>query len=223
MKYLALAVSCLSLTACVGIGGESVDLGHEPLKVPEAHGSGSVSLVRPAADSRPDMSRIGRATITVFAFTSGNVHTLTPLGEQVADQVEGTLRDAGFDVRRIDGTSSPEPGSSVMSVTIRQLYFRNYNWFWPIVPTWGDIELVVQVRSTQGQLLVEKDLKGSGSSLCLKGSCAFRNATREAMTEVLNQLVAETSTAEFKTALAPPPAPVATPAALESPAPMPAP
>jgi hypothetical protein len=46
-----------------------------------------------------------------------------------------------------------------------------------------------------------KLFRGSGNSFCLTGGCAFGAATKEALTEVLNQIVEACSSEEFRQAL----------------------
>jgi hypothetical protein len=88
-----------------------------------------------------------------------------------------------------------------LKVNIKEFYFKNYNWLWPIVPTWGSIELGLTIENPDGKVLYEKSFHGGGTSYCLTGECAFGTATKEAMTEVLNKIVEECSGEEFHHAI----------------------
>ena len=70
---LVAMISAIAVTSlgCVGIGGETIDLTHDELEAGSAR-SGHARLQTPATDLR-GTKRIGRATITVFAITSGSV------------------------------------------------------------------------------------------------------------------------------------------------------
>jgi hypothetical protein len=81
----------------------------------------------------------------------------------------------------------------ILKVELNEIWFRNYNWIFPLVPTWGDIKITVFLENSKGKKIFEKAYQGGGSSLCLSGHCAFNNATKEAMTEVLNALVKDFS------------------------------
>lgn len=192
----------LGSTACVGIGGERIDLSHEQLARPSEPVTGRICTARAASDFRSTASRIGRSTITLFAITSGSVTTISSVGEEVTNQVKDALEDVGYEVQLIDAVTPPECTAPLLLVIVNDIDFVNYNWVWPIVPTWGNIEIKLQAHDVQGVLSYEKTLKGSGSSMCLKGSCAFENATQEAMTEILKQLEAEAVTPEFRQGLA---------------------
>jgi len=102
LRALGAAALVLSATGCVGIGGETISLSHEKLRTPPSPASGAIPMPRSAEDVRGQKSRIGRATITVFAITSGSVVTRTPIGDEVSLQVADALRAAGYEVQILD-------------------------------------------------------------------------------------------------------------------------
>ena len=71
----------------------------------------------------------------------------------------------------------------------------------PIVPTWGSVELQLVVDGPNGHRRFDKTFTGKGVSMCPLGKCAFKGATKKAMTSVLNAIVQAASTDEFKAAL----------------------
>lgn len=200
LHALALALP-LAATGCVGIGGETIALSHEKLSPPTKAATGPLAMSRAAEDGRDKKSRIGRATFTVFAITSGNIKTQRPITDEVAGQVADALRTAGYEVNLVDGASQPGATSPVLVVKIEEFYFRNYNWLWPIVPTWGDIKLGLRVERPDDTYAFTRSVTGDGNSLCLLGECAFRNATKEAMTEALNKVTEVVTSDEFRTAM----------------------
>ncbi len=203
-----LAAFAATTIGCVGIGGETIRLEHAELQAPDRSLSGRVPGLERAEDLRDTQERIGRATVTLFAIPSGSVTTQGHVTEEVVTNVKEGLEAVGYDVDVTDQVPGNEP---CMLVKIDELHFRNYNWLWPYVPTWGHIGLTVEVRRPDGRIAYERSFRASGRSHCLTGACAFTNASRAAMTEVLDQMIADFASQEFRTAMG-------LPALLEAPA-----
>ena len=195
------SVMFLCLMGCVGAGGNRVDLAHDTLSTPKQRLSESNAMQKSAEDRRAARERIGHATMTVFAVESGSVTTTGPVAEGVVMQVKQALESIGYQVTLVDSAHPVTNPSNILKVNIKEFYFKNYNWFWPIVPTWGSIELGLTIENPDGKVLYEKSFHGGGNSYCLTGECAFGTATKEAMTEVLNKIVEECSGEEFHHAL----------------------
>jgi hypothetical protein len=199
MIFLSSAIF-LCLMGCVGSGGTQVQIAHDALSTPTQSFSESIVMQKSADDGRMG-GRIGHATSSVFAIESGDVTSTAPLREEVVLQVKHALESLGYQVILVDSTHpAPNPSSS-LKVRINKFYFQNYNWFWPIVPTWGSIALELTFQNPEGKVLYDKSFGGSGNSYCLTGECAFGAATKEALTEVLNKIVEACSSQEFRQAL----------------------
>lgn len=110
------------------------------------------------------------------------------------------LESLGYQVTLVDSTHPVPNPSSILKVRINKFYFQNYNWIWPIVPTWGSIAPELTIQNPDGKVLYDKSFSGSGNSYCLTGECAFGTATKEALTEVLNKIVEACSSEEFRQA-----------------------
>jgi hypothetical protein len=208
LARVAVLVVGLIQVGCVGIGGEEIRLEHDSLRssVPSTPSS-FVSLVEPAEDRRDDRSRIGRATVTLFAITSGSVQTQKIVGEEVSRNVASALRAAGYRVVTGDRDEllkeKGAPASTpAIVVKIHELYFKNYNWIWPFVPTWGDVRLSLEVWTPGKGRTYQTTVSGSGRSYRLTGHSAFSKAARTAMTEALNELVGAATTESFRSAAA---------------------
>ena len=195
------SVMLLSLMGCVGFGGNRIDLAHDTLSTPKQKLSESIAMQKSAEDRRESRERIGHATTTLFALESGSVTTTDPVAERVAMQVKHALESIGYQVTLVDSAHPVPNPSNTLKVNIKEFYFKNYNWLWPIVPTWGSIELGLTIENPDGKVLYEKSFHGGGTSYCLTGECAFGTATKEAMTEVLNKIVEECSGEEFHHAI----------------------
>ena len=189
------------LSGCAGIGGETIRLSHDDLGTPKRQFSETLQMKSPAADLRTERDRIGRATITVFAITSGSIRTEGRVEEEVANEVKLALEAGGYRVELIREGTTAQGSSPVVKVAIKELWFKNYNWLWPIVPTWGDVEIAITVENASGQQLFERSFKGSGNSLCLTGHCAFETATKKAMTAICQQIRDVVMSEEFRSSI----------------------
>jgi hypothetical protein len=137
----------------------------------------------------------------LFAIESGDVTSTAPLTEEVVTQVKQALESLGYQVTLVDSMHPVPNPFSILKVGINEFYFKNYNWIWPIVPTWGSIALDLTLHKPDGKMVYCKLFRGSGNSFCLTGECAFGAATKEALTEVLNKIVGACSSEEFRQAL----------------------
>ena len=127
--------------------------------------------------------------------------SITPLKEEVVAQVKQALESVGYQVTLVDSTHPVPNPSSILKLRINKYYFQNYNWLWPIVPTWGSIALELTIQNPNGKALYHRSFSGSGNSYCLTGECAFEAAMKEALTEVLNKIMEACSGDEFRHAV----------------------
>ncbi len=189
--WTLVCVSIVLLTGCVGIGGEQIALSHKTLTAPTQKYTEKLTVEKTAADLREENDRIGRTTFTVFAISTGSVTTTSPVEEQIVEQIIDALSLLGYQINK--NTSGFENTSTTvqpltLKVALNEIWFKNYNWLFPIVPTWGDIKITLFLENSRGKKLFEKSYEGGGSSLCLSGHCAFDSATKEATTELLNKI-----------------------------------
>lgn len=176
------------LSGCVGIGGETIHLSHDFLGTPPSQFSEKLQLKTPVEDLRAERRRIGRATITAFAITSGSIQTLNPVEEEVLKEVKQALEAGGYGVEVLRGGTPTQGSSPILKAVVHKLHFRNYNYLFPFVPTWGDIEIGLTVEGASGEPLFRRSFSGSGTSYQLKGYDAFVIATKEAMTAICQQI-----------------------------------
>ncbi len=200
-RFFSSSLLLFWLTGCVGMGGVVIPLTHDPLPGSEQRFTETLVMEKYAHDLRAKGSRIGHATMTLFAIESGDVTLTRPLPEQVVQQVKLALESVGYKVKLVDRGDPAAMTSPVLKVKIIEFYFKNYNWLWPYVPTWGDIQLRLTVENREGTVVYEKSFKESGNSYSLTGSAAFGTATKEAMTKVVNEIVQACSSEEFRTAV----------------------
>jgi hypothetical protein len=227
--FILLIIMALPLAGCVGIGGENIALSHEPLAKSTQQYSEKLALQKPAEDMRLDKRYIGRTTFTAFAITTGRVISTSPIEEQIIDQIKDGLSSMGYQVEltranpeevavkqikeslatlgyRIESTNGDKRETSSLGllrikIALNDIWFKNYNWFFPLVPTWGDIKISLVMENSGKKKLFEKTYEGSGNSFCLSGHCAFETATQEAMTEILNQIIKDFSSSKVRNAI----------------------
>jgi hypothetical protein len=121
----------------------------------------------------------------------------------MVEQMKKALTSLGYQGNLVKNdnnhNSAGQKSSLRLKVAINDFYFRNYNWLFPIVPTWGDIKLtLILEESTRNQKLFEKSYEGGDHSLCLSGHCAFETATKGAMTKLLNKIIEDFSSSPVR-------------------------
>ena len=152
-----LFISVFSLAGCVGIGGEKITLSHDTLAIPAQKYTDKLVVEKPATDLREEKDRIGRTTITAFAISSGSVTTTTPANQQIVEQIIDALSSIGYQVNKnnssSDSTNAVKP--LTLKVALNDIWFKNYNWVFPLVPTWGDIKITLSLENASGKKLFE--------------------------------------------------------------------
>jgi hypothetical protein len=194
-------ICLLGLIGCVGIGGETIKITHENFGAPTRQFTEQLQVSAPALDLRESKERIGRATFTAFAISTGSITTSSPVEDEIAREVKEAFEASGYKTALLTDGTLRVAANPLIKISINEFWFRNYNWLFPLVPTWGDLEITLAVENGAGKKLFERSLKGSGSSLCLQGNCAFEAAVGSAMTEVSNQIREMALSEEFRLAL----------------------
>ncbi len=184
-----------------------MQLGHYRLEEARGPFDGTITLHRTADDLRRDQSRIGRTTMSLFAITSGDVTLSGSLREEVVREVAEALESVGYDVELLDESGDAGAGLATMTVAIHEFHFKNYTWLAPYIRTWGDITLGVTLRDANGVVRYDERFTGRGTSSCGDIDCGFTESSRNAMTRVLNQLIAASGSEVFRLALEARPAP----------------
>jgi hypothetical protein len=85
---------------------------------------------------------------------------------------------------------------------VNKFWFSNYTWLFPLVPTWGNIQLTLSLESPgNGTTLWTRDFAGSGTSFNFFNG--YSGAANTALTKILNEMVQEFSSEQFYRALTP--------------------
>lgn len=184
LRALAGALVLTSAVSC------SIKMQHGALKAPATVRSGVVTTAAKATGAE---TRAGWATLTVFAIPIVPIYVEGDANGAVMNQVHDALRKAGYTPR----TGAVGTGK-VLVCRVERLKYRNYTWFFPIVPTWGSATLRVELLSN-GAPVWAKTFTGSGSTLNFANGYTASN--RRAMTKVGNQMVDAFASDEFHAAL----------------------
>jgi hypothetical protein len=196
------ALLCTSLI--MGLVGcalsHQMSLAHDVLATPQQRFSDHIVMQRQAEDRREVPGRIGHKTATLFAIESGSVETTNPVGIEIAMQVKEALESVGYQITLAEAPYSDPLPTNILKIQINEFYFKNYSWFAPLFFTWGNIALTLTLENHEGKVVFARTFQQKGdSNRPFEGG--FDVAIKEAMTEILNQIVKVSSTEEFRQVL----------------------
>jgi len=143
--------------------------------------------------------RVGTHTFTVFGIPAGDINCEQPLPDVVHPFVAETLRKAGYKVTDVRGKKAArEP---ILRGEITKFWFAGYSWFWPVIVQIGEFKYRLVLQQPNGTVLWEKDLKGDSGGVGFVADVGFDRMVKEATTKVLNQVIGEVTSQEFRNAL----------------------
>jgi len=197
-RFIALQSSGVVLAAlALGTSGCTVALKHDALNAPQHTYNDPMATARLAKGID---AKVGWGRFTAFYIPIVPIYISGAKddNEQVADQVRDALRQAGYNVRVVDAiTSTTGP---VLKCQVTRFWFNNYTWLFPLVPTWGRIDLTLSVQAPgSNTILWTREFSGSGNSLNFTDG--YSSAANKALTKILNEMVNEFSGEEFHTAV----------------------
>ena len=184
-----IAVSAIAL---FGLAGCSVALAPRiPSDLGERRVSGEVAA-EPAAQGMPQ--NLGFGTFTAFAIPVAGVHVTNGPGSQlIMDSIKQTLRSDGYEV--VDATEATH--GPVLECRVTRARFRNYTWLFPIVPTWGSIDLELTLADVRGGVPTWSHAYHSSSWNLLY---SFDRAVNGAMTGILERFAKDAADPSFQRA-----------------------
>lgn len=203
---LALAAWTFVATGC------SITLKHGTLEAPEVARSGPLHY---EDRSQGLAGRAGWGRGTVFAIPFVPIYIKGDDDQVFMEQVRDALEVAGYQpVVVASGTPTQDP---LLRCDV-EASFSNYTWLFPIVPTWGSMEVRARLVDGDGDAVWSQEFKGTGFTLNFFNG--YTSAARQSMTEVLDDLIQALAGEEFAVALA---GAQPAPALAEEPPPEPAP
>jgi hypothetical protein len=198
IKYLA-----GSLGAAVALAGSgcSVNLQHAKLNAPPKAYTDSININRAATGSKSQPKgadgRVGWGRGTIFAIPVVPIYVEGQGNEEVMKEIQAALTQVGYHVQVVEN-GTPVSGK-VLVCQVERFKFNNYTWLFPIVPTWGSIELKASLVGGNQQVVWTRDFNGSGSTFNFTDG--YTSSAKTSMTEILNQMVGAFSSDEFHNAL----------------------
>ncbi len=141
--------------------------------------------------------RVGWGRFTVFYIPLIPIHITGDDNAEVASQIQTALEKAGYSVT----SAAPESERSgpVLRGDVETFWFNNYTWFFPIVPTWGNIDIKLRLESADGKSLWSRTFHGGGSTFNFFNG--YTIAANEAMNQILNDMVTEFASEDLQRVL----------------------
>ena len=151
-------------------------------------------------EPHPDDTCIGKHTFTVFGFPVGNIHphSSTPLKQSFDRAVREALTAAGYQLVNASGGSASGP---VLRGEVNACWWWSYTWFWPVVMQGGENKLTLVLEGRDGTVLWKRQFSRIEPGIAAGGAYGFDLMIKWSMTKLLQDIVRETSSAEFKAAL----------------------
>lgn len=151
-------------------------------------------------DRHPPQGVIGRHTITVFAIPIGHIstHENTPLKESFEQAVRDALESTSYDL--VDAPHAPKD-SPILRGEVTACWWWSYSWFWPIVIQGGQNQITLFLETPDGVTLWKHKFSRAEPGVALVGSYGYDQMIKKSMTKLLQDIVREVSSKEFKAAL----------------------
>lgn len=192
-----------SITAAIGLTvlstGCSINMQHGNLVPATAARSGTVNVAAAAVGtaSKPKgaNARVGWGRGTLFGIPIVPIYVDGDGNAALSGEIQDALKQAGYTPQV---TAAGDPGK-ILVCQVNKFKFSNYTWLFPIVPTWGSVGLTLSVNGPDNTVLWKRDYYGSGSTLDFLDG--YTLSCKTAMTEILNQMVADFDSQEFYDAL----------------------
>ncbi len=115
-----------------------------------------------------------------------------------AKQLADAVSQAGYHPMVVNGVDDPSAKDlPILTCSVEKFKFKNFTWFFPLVFNWGKVVMNVSVVTSDGKTLWTKQYKGKG-----RGWYSFTPPVRKALTKILNEMVIDFTSPEFKQKIA---------------------
>ncbi len=209
-------LSLLSITLFLASGCTISKLQHEGLQAAENKRQGSISV----ADKAEGFTggKVGWGRLTPFAIPVAPVYIHGDESKQLMENVREALEMAGYTVsvepaaidelketletsgytvvKEIEVKTEKTP---ILKCVVDDISFSNYTWLAPIVPTWGGLDVTLQLVSANGVVLWSEKFEGGGFTFNFFDG--YNIASQESMSELLGKMVQSFSGDKFYQAL----------------------
>ncbi len=192
LAQVAMWISVVLLTGCVGKGGTMISLRTIEQMAPPSSSTRSqqIYLASEAEDAHPGRPNIGEATWTLFFFHVDGIQANSPITTQMTALAKQAFEKAGYQVHSVAARDTLSSGHPVVHVRVDTFWYDMWSYPWPFVPISGRTVVTVSVKQPDGRELYARQFQGKGWEACWFGSCAdeVESAVAESLTGIMNQL-----------------------------------
>ncbi len=152
-------------------------------------------------DRNPTEAVIGKHTVTVFALPLGSIatHKSTPLKKSFGAAVTDALEAAGYEL--VPASEAPAD-ALVLRGEVNACWWWSYFYFWPVVVQGGENKVTLFLETRDGITLWKHKFSRIAPGVTPGGAFAFDLMIKWSMTKLVQDIVRECSSEEFKAALA---------------------
>ena len=127
---------------------------------------------------------IGHGTFTLFAIKIAPVRISNGSAPEVfMEQIHKTFEAAGFRV-----VSAADDSAPTVECVVKKFNFKNYTWLFPIVPTWGGIDIDLRLTHPEGRRLWQESYSGGSWNLWYSFSSAVNSSTEEVLEAIFEDI-----------------------------------
>ena len=185
----------LSVAACLFLlsGCSITSLQHDVLEEPAELRSGAVNVAPKATGL--DGGKVGWGRITLFSIPVAPIYIQSDEAADMMDVISSALSVAGYSPNYAESAD----GAPLLRADVTRARFNNYTWFAPLVPTWGNVDVTLQLLSSGGEILWEESLHGGRHTFNFTDG--YNIAATRTMTELANNMVAAFTSQAFSDAV----------------------
>jgi hypothetical protein len=193
IKYLVCSLSVAVLSGC------TINMQHGQLHAPLMVRSGQVNVAASAIGSdkvpKGANGHVGWGRFTLFAIPVVPIHVEGDGNAAIAEEIQEALKQAGYTPQSVGYGAS----GKVLECQVDKFKFNNYTWLFPIVPTWGSIQLDLNLKGPNQNAVWNRQYSASGATLNFFDG--YTDSCKSAMTKILNQMVTDFAAQDFYDAL----------------------
>ncbi len=187
-RILAAAIAVVTLSGC-----SITSLQHDVLEEPTEIRAGEVRVESQATGFTG--GKVGWGRITLFSIPVAPVYIHSDEARDMMDIVSSALTTAGYSPEFAESAD----GAPLIKADVTRARFNNYTWLAPLMPTWGNVDVTLQLVSIGGEVLWEESVHGGGTSWSVFEG--FNVAATKSMTELANNMVAAFTSQAFSDAV----------------------
>lgn len=192
MRNLVAKVAAIGIISSLGAGCSIAPLSHEGLAEHQATRSGTLNIAE-KAEGLPG-SKVGWGRLTPFAIPIVPIYIQGDESIDLMNNIKEALALAGYTANTV--SADGQAGNALtLHATVNKKRYSNYTYFAPLVPTWGSMDVTLSLQDAIGEKVWEQNFRGGGFTMNFFDG--YNIASRESMTEILDQMVIAFDSDEF--------------------------